>query len=216
MTYKELKECCDKKIKDYPQYEKMYRREIILAKHYYDNGRNLYEELTTKPIKNKYVIPFLLGITNEVDEGPLKTCFVNTSSSGGIDVDSDFESSGKERIQNYLFEKYGRDRVLHVGTYLRLGQASAAKDLLRVYKVDFKQSNSFTRILNNSLTWEENLNNIKENFPEQWKFYLDNKEILDLTPYFINKIRNISKHAGVVKIVGETYLEKNKTSVENI
>lgn len=202
-TYRELKKYCDEKIKKYPQYEKMYRKEIVMAKRYYGNNRNLFEELSSKKIKNNYVIPFLLEITNNVKNEDLKTCFVRKELSGAIDIDSDFSSSGKKMIQEYLLQKYGEDRVIHVGTFTKLGPSSAAKDLLRIYKIDYGHSNEFTKVLDKSMTWKQNIENLKENFQEQYKFYEQNKSVLDLVPYFINKTRQSGKHAGGIVITDE-------------
>ena len=74
MNYEELKKYCDNKIKEYPQYLKRYKKEIIIAKRFYDNGRNLYKELTSNKDKlsRRYIIPFLLGYTNEVLDLPME------------------------------------------------------------------------------------------------------------------------------------------------
>lgn len=197
-----LKTFCDEKIKKYPQYNDLYSREIIFAKRYYDNGINLVELLQENKPSKKYIIPFLLGITDEVVDEEWEYKFVSEES-GAIDIDTDFSSAGKEMIQNYLLEKYGEDRVLHVGTFTKLGLASAAKDLLRIYKIDYVRSNGFTKILDRGLSWEDNIENIRENFTEQYKFYQENKSVLDLVPYFINKIRQSGKHAGGIVISDE-------------
>lgn len=63
-TYKELKNFCDKEIKKYPELEKAYKKEIIVAKRFYDNGRNLYEELIerSEEIADGFIVPALLGL----------------------------------------------------------------------------------------------------------------------------------------------------------
>jgi len=203
MTYKELKEYCDEEIKKIPQYLDKYKKEISLAKRYYDNEIDLVELFKTRTPSTRYVIPFLLGLTGKISEEEWEYKFVKSGSSGGIDIDLDFDPTGKEKIQNYLVEKFGKDRVLHVGTFSRLGPSSAAKDLLRIYKVDFKESNSFTALLQQTLSWDDNLANLKDKFPSQYAFYEKNKDILDLTPFFINKIRQGGKHAGGIVILDE-------------
>ena len=208
MTYKELKDFCEEKIKEYPQYLDRYRKEILLAKRYYDNSINLVDLLRSKKPSNRYIIPFLLGITIEVEDKEFEYKFVKTGSSGGIDIDLDFDPQGKDKIQNYLINKFGEDRVLHVGTFSRLGPSSAAKDLLRIYKIDFQESNKFTALLQQTLTWEENIANLKEKFPSQYSFYEKHKDILDLTPFFINKIRQGGKHAGGIVILDRPVFER--------
>jgi DNA polymerase III subunit alpha len=208
MTYKELKDFCDEKIKEYPQYLDKYKEEIHLARRYYDNKIDLVELLKSKPPSTRYIIPFLLGITNEVSDKEWEYKFVKSGGSSGLDIDLDFDPIGKEKIQQYLISKFGEDRVLHVGTFSRLGPSSAAKDLLRIYKIDFKESNDFTTYLQHDLSWEGNLENLKEKFPRQYEFYTKHKSILDLTPFFVNKIRQGGRHAGGIVILDRPVYER--------
>ena len=210
MNYKELKEFCDEEIKKYPESDiKKYRHEIIRAKYYYDSGINLVDLLKETPnkISKRYYIPFLLGITDDVIDKDLEYKFVTTESSGGVDIDMDFDPEGRNKIYDYLIEKFGDNRVLSVGTFSRLCPASAAKDLLRIYKINYQESNNFTKTLQKELSWKENIENIQENFPDQYKFYERYKTILDLVPHFINKIRQSSKHAGGIVITDRPFYE---------
>ena len=174
-----------------------------MLKIFYNNGRDLFKELKEKKdsINKKYIIPFLLNFTNNIEEGTVDIIQVKEGSSGGMDIDSDFQSTGRERIFNYLVSKYSEDQVLYVGTYQTLGASSAAKDILRVYGVDYKQSNKFTNILQKELTWDENLENVKNNFNEQYSFYLEHKEKLDLVPDLLNKVRQTGRHAGGIVVL---------------
>ncbi len=208
LTYKKLREFCDKKMKEYPGLnEKRYRKEMLLAKYYYDNDINLVEYLkeNSNKVSSRYYIPFLLGITGIITDKEWQYRFIKEGSSGGVDIDMDFDPAGRDKIHEYLIDKFGKDRVLTVGTFSRLGPASAAKDLLRIYKVNFTESNKFTKVLTKELSWKENIENIRLNFPDQHKFYEKNKTVLDLTPYFINKIRQSSKHAGGLVITDEPF-----------
>lgn len=205
-NYQELKEFCDNKAKELLNEEqlKKYRKEIFLAKRYYDNGRDLYKELSEKKAKidSRYFIPYLLGFAVSVDEGEFQYIQVKDIV-GSPDYDADMSPAGKPVVQDYLKQKYGEEHFAHVGTFTTLGAASAAKDILRIHKIDFKKSNDFTTALDSSLSWEENVEFLKTNKPELYKFYLENKNILDLTPNFIDKIRQVSVHAGGVVITDE-------------
>jgi DNA polymerase-3 subunit alpha len=206
-TFREFKKFCDKKAVELlkPEHIKKYKKEIIIAKRFYDNGINLYKYLAENSckVKTRYIIPFLIGITDEITGEEWDYKYVKSGSSGGVDIDLDFDPVGKQKIQEYLFEKYGEDRVLHVGTFNRLGIKAAAKDLLRVYNVDYTESNKFTKTLDPDLSWEDNVASLKENNPEMYKFYLDHQQVLDLTKHFVNKIRQGGKHAGGVVILDE-------------
>ena len=207
-TYKELKEFCDDKMKEFPHLEKMYKKEIGLAKRYYNNKRNLYKELCDKPIKRKLIIPFLLGITDKVEEESFDMVQVFEGSSGGIDIDIDFSTETKAVVFEYLRDKYGEDRVINVGTFMRLKLLSSIKDVLKVYKVDFKEVNAFTKIMDSELSFEENIKNIKENDKINYLFYEKHKDLFDIALKFNNKTRQVGKHAGGVIILDRPVYEK--------
>ena len=144
----------------------------------------------------------MLGFTNEVDlNKPLDMVQVKPGASGGIDIDSDLSPLAKEKITEYLRNKFGEERVLSVGTYTKMGVASAAKDLMRIYEVPFKESNALTSELNSQETWEENLERLKSSRPDLYSTYEKYKDILDLVPYFVNKVRQSGKHAGGVCVL---------------
>lgn len=210
MKYTDIKNICDEKIKNYPEYEKRYKKEISALNRFFNNGRDIYQEFQEKKdkIDNRYVIPFLLGFTDVVDlNKPLDMVQVSPGASGGIDIDSDFSAEAKKGVTEYLKNKFGEERVLSVGTYTRMGVASAAKDLLRIYEVPFKESNAFTSELDSSKTWEENLEIMKYSRPDLYNFYEKHKKILDLVPYFVNKVRNAGKHAGGVVVTDRPIYE---------
>jgi hypothetical protein len=205
-TFDELKSLCDnsKRIKLLSDEKlKQYKKELYRAKIFYENGRDLYDELEKRKdeIQKQYIIPYLLNFTNKLEEGELVYIQAKLGSSGGIDVDSDFGSDGRDKIYNYLVEKYGAEQIIHVGTFSTLGPSSAAKDVLRVYGIDYSESNEFTKILEKEETWEDNIKNIQANHPVQYRFYKKHQEILDLVPDFLNKIRQSGRHAGGIVIL---------------
>lgn len=206
-TWENLKELCEKSERFSELTEsqkKQYKKEIIVAKRFYENDRNLYEELVEKQssLSNKYIIPYILRLTDDYNEEGAKDYIqVKTGSSGGIDIDTDWQGEGREKIYEYLKEKYGDEQVLHVGTFSTLGPASAAKDLMRVYSVDFGESNAFTKVLQKELSWEENLEIIKAEHPQEYNIYKKHQQVLDLVPDFLNKIRQSGKHAGGIVVL---------------
>lgn len=210
MNYEELKRYCDEKIKEYPDYEKSYKKEIMLAKRFYNNGINLHDKLLSNKgnIDNRYIIPFLLELTDCIDTRKIPELVqVLPGDSGAIDIDTDSPSYLKEKIFNYLKEKYGEERVLRVGTQSRLGYKSATKDILRVFGIPFKENNEFTSAIDNELTWEDNIKNLIENYPSQYQFYLKHKKKIDLAKDFNGKVRHFAVHAGGVVVTDKPIYE---------
>lgn len=195
MNMTDFKKLCENKLESYPQWKKDFKREYLYAKNFFKNDIDLYKAFQENEIVGRYLIPFLLGFTDSYDE-VFERAQVFNGASGGIDVDTDLSPSARDELFDYLREKYGEERVFHVGTYSKLGVKSAAKDLLRIYKVDFKSSNAFTSLLDGQMSWSENIELIKSTNPKQYKFYEQNKEVLDLVENFDGKVRQLSKHAG--------------------
>ena len=104
-TFKEFKSFLDEKAKSFlpDEHKKKYKKELIYARRFYDNGINLYEHLKENysKVKTRYVIPFLMGITSEITNEEWDYKFVKSGSSGGVDIDLDFDPIGKQKIQEY-------------------------------------------------------------------------------------------------------------------
>lgn len=209
MNYQEFKNLCISKIKDLSKKENLskdflnrFKKEIIKAECYYLDGVDLYEEFKNKKSSNRYVLPYILGFNEDYDLSKKPQLIqIKQGDSGGIDVDSDFETSGRDIIISYLKEKYGEECVFSVGTLSMLGLKSAVKDLLKYYEVPFNESNDFTASLDNDLSFEENIEKLRNNNKQMFNFYTRYKKILDLTPKFFNKARQMGKHAGGVIIL---------------
>lgn len=203
MNLEELKKICDEKIKEFPQHEKKYKTEISKAKIAYENNIDLYEDLVKnkEKISKRYIIPFLLGLTNEVINIPIELKQAKIGSGGGLDIDVDLSSAGKEIVTKHLKEKYGEDRVISVGTYSSLGQASAIKDILKREGVEYSQANLFCSFIDSELKFEENIESFKQNNKTAYEFYLKHKNALDYVPKILKKIRAVGRHAGGVLIL---------------
>lgn len=176
------------------------RTELFHAKVYYQDIGDLYEDLNTKPVKNKTgIIPYLLGITDEVEiNKPLEFMQVKPGASGGIDVDSDFSGAGRDLIIKYLKNKYGDDCVTPVGTTSTLQMKVACKDLLRYACSTVAEANDFTKELDDEISFEENIKRLLSSNSPAKEIYIRYQKVLDLVPKFLGKARNIGKHAGGV------------------
>jgi DNA polymerase-3 subunit alpha len=100
-----------------------------------------------------------------------------------------------------LIEELGQDKVMGVGTYTTVGLASGIKDILRKCDVPFKESNDFCKELNNEISFEENMEYYKNNFPDLYKTYERYQAYLDFTPKIMNGVKNCGQHAGGVLIL---------------
>lgn len=194
MDFNELKELVINKLKDYPEYKDRAIKELRRAKWLFENDNiNIADELLSsdKEIDDRYVLPFFLGKTTKIDlSKPLETVQVREGGGSGLDIDTDFEPKAKEAVKQMLIEKYGRSKVMGIGTYTTVGLASGIKDILRKCDVPFKESNDFCKELNNEISFEENMEYYKNNFPDLYKTYERYQAYLDFTPKIMNGIKN--------------------------
>ena len=83
------------------------------------------------------VVAYCLKIT---DLDPLKydllfERFLNPDRISLPDIDVDFDDDGRERVLNWVTEKYGKEKVAHIITYGTMAAKSAIQDVGRVQKV---------------------------------------------------------------------------------
>lgn len=96
------------------------------------------------------LVLFLLGITRVIDPiqyGLLFSRFLTPDRTSPPDVDTDFCYYGRPSVIKHLEDKYGHDKVSHIGTYTEMGVKSGLKDVGRVLRVNFNIMNSITKTI---------------------------------------------------------------------
>ena len=63
------------------------------------------------------------------------------------DMDIDFAVAGRDRVINYVAEKYGRDRVAQIITFGKLQARAAVRDVGRVLGLGFGQVNRVAELI---------------------------------------------------------------------
>ena len=94
------------------------------------------------------LVAYSTGIT---DVDPLKYSllferFLNPERISMPDIDSDFSDLDRERIIEYVKEKYGRECVAQIITYGRLKSKAALKDTARTLGIDHNEVNRLTKL----------------------------------------------------------------------
>jgi len=132
--------------------------------------------------------------------------FLNPERVSMPDVDIDFCRDGRQRVIDYVSEKYGKDRVCNIVTVNQLKTKAVIKDVARVYEKDFNWSNEITKLIptvspdpdakvsvGNCLKWVDKLRERYETEP-------DVKEILDVSARLEGLSRNTGVHAAGIII----------------
>jgi hypothetical protein len=209
MNYKELENICAIKLeelkerKDFDKISKRLKLELYRAKIAYEENFDVYEDLVKNKgkISNRYIIPYLLDFTDSIDlSKKIELKQVIPGQSSGIDIDTDLEPIAKEKVIEYLREKYGKDHVVPVGTYSTIGLASGIKDVLRKFEAPFKESNDFVKCFDPTKSFDKNIEEFEKTNKPMYEFYLKYKEQLDFVPKFQSRIKAGNIHAGGILI----------------
>jgi len=82
---------------------------------------------------------YCLGITDvdPIRYGLLFERFLNPARKDMPDMDIDFAVEGRERVINYVAEKYGRDRVAQIITFSTMAARAAVRDAGRVLEIPY-------------------------------------------------------------------------------
>lgn len=172
------------------------------------------------------IVDYLLGISelDPITYNLIFERFLNPERVSMPDIDTDF--SDREKVVQYLMDKYGEDRVCQVINFSYITPVVAIKDVGRIlgipYKVCDKISKKFTYP-----TFKECM----ENNPQLYEEYAEYKELFDIAGKISGRVRQTSVHAGGVGIVdtkitdymamkigskGEHVIQVDKKNIEEI
>jgi DNA polymerase III subunit alpha len=94
-------------------------------------------------------VAYCIGITN-ID--PIKyellfERFLNPDRKSMPDIDTDFEDSGRQKVIDYVINKYGRNQVAQIVTYGTMAAKSSIKDVARVLDLPLNDANALVKLI---------------------------------------------------------------------
>jgi DNA polymerase III alpha subunit len=94
-------------------------------------------------------VAYCIGITN-ID--PIKyqllfERFLNPDRKSMPDIDTDFDDEGRDKVIQYVCEKYGRQQVAQIVTYGTMAAKMSIKDVSRVLDLPLDQSNAMAKLV---------------------------------------------------------------------
>ena len=134
--------------------------------------------------------------------------FLNPGRKEMPDIDIDFAVDGRERVINYVSEKYGRDRVAQIITFGTMAARAAVRDAGRVLEIPYGVVDKIAKLipegpgqtLADCLKSGSDLKNAYDTEPAA-------KEIIDLARPLEGLIRQDSIHAAGVVIGAEPLID---------
>lgn len=103
------------------------------------------------------VVAYCLGITN-VD--PIKydllfERFLNPERVSMPDIDIDFDDQGRDKVLDYVANKYGKLQMAQIVTYGTMAAKSSIKDVGRVLQLTPKETDKLSKMVPNNLTLKD-------------------------------------------------------------
>jgi len=130
--------------------------------------------------------------------------FLNPDRPSPPDIDMDFADNGRDKILDYVREKYGEDKVAQIGTFGSMLARGAVRDVARALGHPYTLGDSISKLIPlGSQGFPMTIERALELEPELKKMYeeqADVREVIDLAKKLEGCARHISVHAAGVVI----------------
>lgn len=155
------------------------------------------------------VVAYCLGITqvDPIEYGLLFERFLNPERVSFPDIDIDFEDAGRQKVLDYVVEKYGRNNVAQIITYGTMKEKMAIRDVARVLEVPIVETNVLAKavpeydlptILNDS-----QYPDVRKSLKESERSKADTfRQLYNSNPVYKNVIDTAIKLKGSVRNTG--------------
>lgn len=95
------------------------------------------------------VVAYCIGITNidPIKYNLLFERFLNPDRKSMPDIDTDFDDEGRQKVIDYVVEKYGKNQVAQIITYGTMAAKMSIKDVARVMDLPLPESNALAKLI---------------------------------------------------------------------
>lgn len=95
------------------------------------------------------VVAYCIGITNidPIKYNLLFERFLNPERKSLPDIDTDFDDDGRQKVIDYVVEKYGKEQVAHIITYGSMAAKMSIKDVARVMDLPLVEANMLAKLV---------------------------------------------------------------------
>lgn len=176
---------------------------FLIVQDFINEGRNL--GVSIGPGRGSAAgsaVAYAIGITNvdPIKYNLLFERFLNPDRISMPDIDIDFDDEGRQRVIDYVVDKYGKNQVAQIITYGTMAAKSSIKDVGRVLKVPLSDTDKLSKLIPDrpKITLEKAYEEV-----EELRNYRDNplfKPTLKLAEELEGSIRNRGIHASAVII----------------
>ena len=158
------------------------------------------------------LVAYLLGITqvDPIRYGLIFERFYNPGRAGSLpDIDTDFDPELRDKVKEYIADKYGQSYVADITTLSRMGAKAAVRDISRILEIPYTDTQKINEIIDETTDagitadWEEiedevgvKLDPFRKQFPQLFEW------AEDLYGY----LRTYGVHASAV-VIGDEPLD---------
>src|SRR5690242_5253039 len=95
------------------------------------------------------VVAYCIGITNidPIKYNLLFERFLNPDRKSMPDIDTDFDDVGRQKVIDYVVQKYGKNQVAQIITYGTMAAKMSIKDVARVMDLPLPESNALAKLV---------------------------------------------------------------------
>lgn len=95
------------------------------------------------------VVAYCIGITNidPIKYNLLFERFLNPERKSMPDIDTDFDDEGRQKVLDYVVQKYGKNQVAQVITYGTMAAKSSIADVARVMDLNISESRAISKLV---------------------------------------------------------------------
>ena len=95
------------------------------------------------------VVAYCIGITNidPIKYNLLFERFLNPERNSMAVIDSDFDDDGRQKVIDYVVQKYGRNQVAQIVTFGTMAAKMSIKDVARVLDLPLAESNMMAKLV---------------------------------------------------------------------
>ncbi|MBS1757444.1 MAG: DNA polymerase III subunit alpha [Bacteroidetes bacterium] len=94
-------------------------------------------------------VAYCIGITNidPIKYNLLFERFLNPERKSMPDIDTDFDDEGRQKVLNYVVDKYGKNQVAQIITYGTMAAKSSIADVARVMDLPISESRALSKLV---------------------------------------------------------------------
>lgn len=149
------------------------------------------------------LVSYCLGITNidPLKYGLIFERFLNPERLSMPDIDIDFSDKGRDRVIDYVTNKYGQESVCQIITFGTMAARAVIRDVGRVLSMPYSEVDRIAKMI--PFDWHMNLSKAVDSHPTLRSLYQEDPRVgklIDLSKTLEGLSRHASTHAAGVVI----------------